>query len=86
MQVNRIFHYRLLGLQSTSCDEDESYNSEAAGRSFVPQYIHIIQPAPLDKSTCTNRLTHLHKHFHMENFLNMSPSVDQANSVDLCLV
>lgn len=46
MQVNRIFHYRLLGLQSTSCDEDESYNSEAAGRSFVLQYTHIIQPTP----------------------------------------
>lgn len=46
MQVNRIFHYRLLGLQSTSCDEDESYNSEAAGLSFVLQYTHIIQPTP----------------------------------------
>lgn len=37
MQANRIFHHRLLGLQSASCDEDESYNSEAAGRSFVLQ-------------------------------------------------
>lgn len=79
MQVNRIFHYRLLGLRSTGCNGDESYNSEAAGRSFVPQYTHIIQPAPVDKSS------HTHKHFHMENFLKPSPAVDQANSVDLCL-
>lgn len=42
MHVNRMFHYRLLGLRSASCNEDESYNSEAAGRSFVLQYTHII--------------------------------------------
>lgn len=61
MQVNRIVHYRLLGLQSTSCNEDESYNSEAAGRSFVPQYTHIIQTR-----------THSCKHFHMKNFSNVT--------------
>lgn len=54
MQVNRIFHYRLLGLQCMSCNEDESYNLEAASRSFVPQYTHVIQPAPLDESTHTH--------------------------------
>lgn len=76
-----MFHYRLLGLQSTSCNEDESYNSEAAGRSFVPQYKHIIQPAPLDKSSHT----FTNKHFHLDNFWNMSLSVYQANSVYLVL-
>lgn len=86
MQVNRIFHYRLLGLQSTSCSEDESYISEAAGRSFVPQYTHIIQSAPLDKSTHTHAQTNtlIQTFSHGEIFLNMSCSVDQANGVDLC--
>lgn len=46
MLVNRIFHYGLLGLQSYSRKEDDSYNLEAAGRSFVLQYTHIIQPTP----------------------------------------
>lgn len=46
MLVNRIFHYGLLGLQSYSRNEDDSYNLEAAGRSFVLQYTHIIQPTP----------------------------------------
>lgn len=54
MLVNRIFHYRLLGLQSSSRNEDDSYNSEAAGRSFVLQYIHIIQPTPFDKRAHTH--------------------------------
>lgn len=58
MQVNRVFLYRLLGLQSSSRNEDESYNLEAAGRSFVLQYTHIIQPTPLDK------YTHARTHFH----------------------
>lgn len=48
MQVNRIFHYRLLGLQSASCDEDESYDSEAVSRPFVLQYTHIVEPTPPD--------------------------------------
>lgn len=66
MQVNRIFHYSLLGLQSTSRNEDESYNLEAAGWSFVPQYRHIIQPAPLDKRTHTHTRTYrVHTNTHM---------------------
>lgn len=48
MQVNRIFHYRLLGLQSASCNEDESYDSEAVSRPFVLQYTHIVEPTPPD--------------------------------------
>lgn len=63
MQVNRIFHYWLLGLQSTSCNEDESYNLKAAGQSFVLQYTHIIQPAPPDKSTHTETLLHVKDFF-----------------------
>lgn len=56
MPVNRIFHYGLMGLQSTSCNEDESYSLEAAGWSFVPQYTHIIHPASLDQITHTYML------------------------------
>lgn len=57
MLVNRIFHDGLLGLQSSSRNEDDSYNSEAAGRSFVLQHIHIIQPHPF-------RQAHAHTHSH----------------------
>lgn len=88
MQVNRNFHYRLVGLEFATCGEDESFNLEAAGRSFVPQCAHIIQSAPVDKSTHTHTL-HMCMHiniftFHLKNFSNIGPSVDQGNSVDLC--
>lgn len=68
MVVNRIFHDGLLRLQSYSRNEDDSYNLEAAGRSFVLRYTRINQPTPFQQ-------THTHARA-------MGCSVDQANSVD----
>lgn len=72
MVVNRIFLDGLLGLRSYSRNEGDSYNLEAAGRSFVPRYTHINQPTPFQQA-----------HTHTRS-LTMSCSVDRANSVDPC--
>lgn len=63
MVVNRIFHDGLLGLQSYSHNQDDSYNSEAAGRSFVLRYTHIIQPTPFQQA-------HTHTRTHEHAFLD----------------
>lgn len=88
MQVNRNFPHRLVGLEFATCGDDESFNLEAADWSVVPQCAHMIQSTPVDKSTHTHTL-HVCMHiniftFHLKNFSNISPSVDQGNSVDLC--
>lgn len=80
MQVNRIFHYWLLGLQSTSCNDDESYNLKAAGQSFVLQYTHIIQPTLPDKSTHTHKLSYTWRIF----FFWIRVLVLSSYTADLC--